>query len=180
MVQHNPQSAPHLTYTGQAATFSMAPCKGALQRLSPLPPLRTRAQSVAWSCFICEQVLGGKFTFQTWKNQCLGWQQYSGNRSNKILSYILIFHKSVCPIAAQHTVLNTTLQQFLKMSQAFLLYKISMLWRTYGSRKSFSRNVTEQYFQPSCSTWQIYLTILGIMCFKKIICSLKIYLFSHF
>lgn len=55
-------------------------------------------------------------------------------------------------IAAQHKYFNTKLQQFLKMSvKHFCCIKIPCFEELMGVEKSFSRNVTELYFQPSCS-----------------------------
>lgn len=103
-------------------------------------------QSVALANFLCKQVLGGKFTLRALNTQCLGWQHFSGNKSTMCSSHWV----STWMLPSTYY-FKTKLQQYLKMSN--IVYKSSMLWRAYGSRKSLPRNVTELYFQPNCSMW---------------------------
>lgn len=80
------------TPTGQGVNYSDVPQQRRPPPPQTLPAPTTPPQtaSAAQSHLICQPVLGGKFTFQTLKNQCLSRQQFSGNRHNQILPYILI------------------------------------------------------------------------------------------
>lgn len=135
-----------LTHTSQVFHYSTVPLQNTLQR-QPFVFHYAPEQSVALASFICKQVLGGKFTLQALKTQCLGWQHFSGNKSNP--QFVFFLSELVHDCCPAHT---TSKLNYSNISNV-ILYKSSMLWRAYGSRKSFSRNVTELYFQPSCSMW---------------------------
>lgn len=141
-----PQHGVSSLYALAKSFTTMSLYKRHLQRRPCLPPC-TRALS-STSQLHLQTGLGRQVYISNSEHSVSRLAAFSGNKSN--LQCVFSHWVRTWLLPSTHY-FKTKLQQYLKMSN--IVYKSSMLWRAYGSRKSFSRNVTELYFQPSCSMW---------------------------